>query len=203
MMKKYVIGILAAVFCCTILLNTIQAQVLQQSISDKILRFHVLANSDSSEDQELKLKVRDEVGIYLSGRLADASSLEDCEEIARENLPEIEQIASEVIEEEGYDYAVTASLENCLFPEKTYGSYTFPSGNYEALRVVIGEGEGQNWWCVLYPNLCFSGSMYAVDEASGEKLSVELTDEEYAAILENGDYEVSFKILKFLNRVAE
>ncbi len=185
------------------LLNTIQAQALQQGIADKILRFHVLANSDSGEDQTLKLKVRDEVGTYLSAKLSDAASVEESEGILLKNLSEIEEIASEVIEEEGYDYSVTASLENCLFPEKTYGIYTFPSGNYEALRVVIGEGEGQNWWCVLYPNMCFSGSMYAVDEASGEKLSVELTDEEYAAILESGDYEVSFKILKFMNRVLE
>ncbi|MCD7922623.1 MAG: stage II sporulation protein R [Clostridiales bacterium] len=202
-MKKYVIGTIAAAFCCAVLLNTIQAQELQQGISDKILRFHVLANSDSSEDQALKLKVRDEVGSYLSVMLSDAASMEESEEIALENLDEIEQIASEVIREEGYDYDVAVSLENCRFPEKTYGIYTFPSGNYEALRVVIGDGDGQNWWCVLYPNLCFSGSMYAVDEASGEKLSVELTDEEYAAILENGDYEVSFKILKFMNRILE
>ncbi|MCC8080801.1 MAG: stage II sporulation protein R [Lachnospiraceae bacterium] len=202
-MKKYIIGTIAAAFCCAVLLSTIQAQELQQGISDKILRFHVLANSDSSEDQTLKLKVRDEVGSYLSVMLSDAASMEESEEIALENLDEIEQIASEVIREEGYDYDVTVSLENCRFPEKTYGIYTFPSGNYEALRVVIGDGEGQNWWCVLYPNLCFSGSMYAVDEVSGEKLSVELTDEEYAAILENGDYEVSFKILKFMNRILE
>ncbi|MCD8110206.1 MAG: stage II sporulation protein R [Clostridiales bacterium] len=202
-MKKYVIGTIAAAFCCAVLLNTIQAQELQQGISDKILRFHVLANSDSSEDQALKLKVRDEVGTCLSAMLSDAASMEESENIVLENLTEIEQLASEVIQEEGYDYDVTVSLENCRFPEKTYGIYTFPSGNYEALRVVIGDGEGQNWWCVLYPNLCFSGSMYAVDEASGEKLSVELTDEEYAAILENGDYEVSFKILKFMNRILE
>ncbi|MCD8132929.1 MAG: stage II sporulation protein R [Clostridiales bacterium] len=202
-MKKYVIGTIAAAFCCAVLLNTIQAQELQQGISDKILRFHVLANSDSSEDQALKLKVRDEVGTCLSAMLSDAASMEESENIVLENLTEIEQLASEVIQEEGYDYDVTVSLENCRFPEKTYDIYTFPSGNYEALRVVIGDGEGQNWWCVLYPNLCFSGSMYAVDEASGEKLSVELTDEEYAAILESGDYEVSFKILKFMNRILE
>ncbi|MCC8029005.1 MAG: stage II sporulation protein R [Lachnospiraceae bacterium] len=202
-MKKYVVGTLAAAFCCVLLSGIIQARSLQRGISDKILRFHVLANSDSSADQALKLKVRDEVGAYLSAQLNAAESLQESETIVLENLTEIEQAASELIQEEGYDYAVAASLETCLFPEKTYGIYTFPAGNYEALRVVIGDGAGQNWWCVLYPNLCFAGSMYAVDETSGEELSAELTNEEYAAILGNGDYEVSFKILKFMNRLVE
>lgn len=202
-MKKYVAALTAAAFGCVLLLGVIRAQTLQQEISEKILRFHVLANSDSSEDQELKLKVRDEVGNYMALQLADISSLEESEEVVSNHLTEIEQLAEGVIREEGYDYPVTASLENCMFPEKTYGEYTFPSGYYEALRVVIGEGEGQNWWCVMYPNLCFSGSMYVTDEETGEKLSAELTKEEYAAVLESGDYEVSFRILKFMNRVLE
>ena len=202
-MKKYVAASTAAAFCCVLLLSVVRAQALQQGISEKILRFHVLANSDSSEDQDLKLKVRDEVGNYMAVQLADVSSLEESEEVVSSHISEIERLAESVIQEEGYDYPVTASLENCIFPEKTYGEYTFPSGYYEALRVVIGEGEGQNWWCVMYPNLCFSGSMYMTDEETGEKLSAELTKEEYAAVLENGDYEVSFKILKFMNHVRE
>lgn len=202
-MKKYIVGTMVTAFCCVLLLGTIRTELLQQGISDKILRFHVLANSDTREDQELKLKVRDAVGIYMSDRLKEADSLEESESIVQEYIPEIEQVAAGVIQEAGYQYTVNASLENCGFPEKTYGNYTFPAGEYEALRVVIGQGEGHNWWCVMYPNLCFSGSLYEVDAQSGEKLSAELTNEEYAAILESRDYEVQFKILKFMNYVLE
>lgn len=203
MFRRYILGGLAAAAACMLLLGTIRTEVLQQGISEKILRFHVLANSDSGEDQALKLKVRDAVGAYLSEPLKEAASLSESEKIVEENIPEIEQTAGEVIRAEGYDYEVSASLETCMFPEKTYGDYTFPAGEYEALRLVIGEGEGHNWWCVMYPNLCFSGSMYRVDEVSGEKLQANLTGEEYAAIIQSGDYKVQFQILKFLNRVLE
>lgn len=197
------IGTIVTAFCCVLLLGTIRTELLQQSISDKILRFHVLANSDTAKDQKLKLKVRDAVGDYMSDRLKEADSRKESEDIVKVSIPQIEQVAAGIIQEEGYAYPVEASLENCSFPEKTYGDFTFPAGEYEALRVVIGEGEGHNWWCVMYPNLCFSGSVYAVDTQSGEKLSEELTQEEYAAILEGGDFKVQFKILKFMNQVLE
>lgn len=203
MIKRYILRSLAAAAGCVMLLGTIHTETLQQGISEKILRFHVLANSDSGEDQALKLKVRDAVGTYLAKPLAEAESLEESEAIVEENIPEIEQVAGNVVQEEGYDYTVDASLESCMFPEKTYGEYTFPAGEYQALRLVIGEGGGHNWWCVMYPNLCFSGSMYQVDEQSGEKLQAELTNEEYAAVLQSGDYKVRFKILRFMNRVLE
>lgn len=202
-MKRYIFGTIAAAAGCALLLGTIRTELLQQGISEKILRFHVLANSDSGEDQALKLKVRDAVGNYLAEPLKEAASLEESEAVVAEKIPGIEQVAEAVIAEEGYQYSVDASLESCEFPEKTYGAYTFPAGEYQALRLVIGEGEGHNWWCVMYPNLCFSGSMYQVDEKSGEKLQTELTNEEYAAILHNGDYKVQFGILKFMNRMLE
>ena len=202
-MKRYILGTIAAAAGCVLLLGTIRTELLQQSISEKILRFHILANSDSGKDQALKLKVRDAVGTYLAEALAEAASLEESTAIVEERITGIEQVAAAVIEEEGYQYSVDASLENCEFPEKTYGEYTFPAGEYQALRLVIGEGGGHNWWCVMYPNICFSGSMYQVDEESGEKLQAELTNEEYAAILHNGDYKVRFGILKFMNRMLE
>lgn len=202
-MKRYILGTIAAAAGCVLLLGTIRTELLQQGISEKILRFHILANSDSGEDQALKLKVRDAVGTYLAEALAEAASLEESTAIVEERITGIEQVAAAVIEEEGYQYSVDASLENCEFPEKTYGEYTFPAGEYQALRLVIGEGGGHNWWCVMYPNICFSGSMYQVDEESGEKLQAELTNEEYAAILHSGDYKVRFGILKFMNRMLE
>ena len=100
------------------------------------------------------------------------------------------------MEEEGYDYAVKASISDTKFPKKTYGSYTFPKGEYRALKVVIGSGSGQNWWCVMYPNLCFSGSVYEViDEDSKEELRAVLTEEEYAEIMAEGQLRVRFKYL--------
>ena len=177
---------------------------MQQEIATKVLRFHVLANSDSTEDQDLKLQVRDAVGSYMQEQLANVSSLAECEKVVAEDLTEIEKVAEATIQKNGYDYTVTASLEQTTFPVKTYGNYTFPSGEYEALRVVIGEGNGHNWWCVMYPNMCFENSMYeVVDENAEISLQQTLTEEEYEAVLESGDYEIQFKYLTFLNGLCD
>lgn len=177
---------------------------MQQEIATKVLRFHVLANSDSTEDQDLKLQVRDAVGSYMQEQLANVNSLAECEKVVAEDLTEIEKVAEATIRENGYDYTVTASLEQTTFPVKTYGNYTFPSGEYEALRVVIGEGNGHNWWCVMYPNMCFENSMYeVVDENAEISLQQTLTEEEYEAVLESGDYEIQFKYLTFLNGLCD
>lgn len=177
---------------------------LQQSIAGKVLRFHVLANSDSDSDQQLKLKVRDAVGAQMAEVLADAGSLVDCERLVTENMEEIRQTAEEVIAQQGYDYTVDAFLQEVSFPVKTYGDYTFPAGEYEALELVIGAGEGHNWWCVMYPNMCFSGTVYeVVDEDAKRELRRVLSEDEYEEILISGDYEVQFKYFTFLNELME
>ncbi|MBO5070716.1 MAG: stage II sporulation protein R [Roseburia sp.] len=173
---------------------------LQQEIAEKILRFHVLANSDTEADQNLKLAVRDAVGSKMGALLSGASSKEECETIINNHINEIVATAMQVVAKEGYNYGVQASLSDVDFPVKTYGSYTFPAGRYEALEVVIGEGAGHNWWCVMYPNMCFSGSVYeVVDEEAEESLQEVLSPEEYEAVLQSGEYEVQFKYLTFLN----
>ena len=173
----------------------------QEDIAKRVLRFHVLANSDSEEDQALKLKVRDAVGSYMAPKMKEASDVEDCERIVKENMQKITEAAEEVIREEGYDYTVTAQLGDAKFPVKTYGAYTFPAGTYEALNLVIGAGEGHNWWCVMYPNMCFSGGEYEiVGREAKEALEQALTPEEYASLMENKNYKVSFKYLTFLNK---
>lgn len=202
-MKKRLLAVCLAAAACVLLSTTIHTALLQQQMSQKVLRFHVLANSDSETDQELKYAVRDRVGIMMAEKLQNVDSLEESTEVVTENLQEIEDCAAQVITAQGYDYPVHASLETCEFPEKSYGTYTFPPGTYEALRVVIGAGEGHNWWCVMYPNLCFANSMYEVDAASGEKLREVLDPEEYAAVLNGGNYKVRFKMFGFLNRVLE
>ena len=140
-------------------------------IKDKLIRFHVIANSDTDEDQNLKLKVRDRVVEELSGKLSNVTSLEEAENILEQNIDYVNEIAKEVIEENNYTYTVNTMLSYENFPDKVYGDCVFPQGNYEAFRVIIGEGKGQNWWCVMFPSLCF------VDESKNSVDSSSLKDE--------------------------
>ena len=173
-------------------------QQIQQQLAEKVIRFHVLANSDSVEDQVLKLSVRDAIGAYMREQLPDVEDKAVCRAFIETNLKEIEQVAGEVIVERGYAYDVNVCLTECDFPVKTYGEYTFPAGTYEALRVTIGEGEGANWWCVVYPNMCFENSMYeVVDENAKEALREVLDEKEYNAILSSGKYQIRFRILEW------
>ena len=136
--------------------------------------------------------------------MEQVGSLTECEAVVRNALPEITAVAEREIADNGYDYPVQAELAEIEFPVKTYGSYTFPSGSYEALEITIGEGKGHNWWCVMFPNMCFENSMYEeVDEDAKEALREVLTDEEYEAVLNSGNYRVRFKYLSFLNRFFE
>lgn len=189
---------LAALFTISVS-RILSLHQVQQQVADKVIRFHVLAHSDSAKDQELKLAVRDQVGTYVGQQLEGVTNVEESRTIIEEHLEEIEDCAAEVIAEQGYSYTVSARLENCHFPFKSYGNAVFPPGEYQALRVVIGEGKGKNWWCVLYPNLCFSGSLYKVDEeASTRELQKVLTPEEYKMIMENKEYEISFRFQEVL-----
>ena len=173
---------------------------LQPSIASKILRFHVLANSDSNADQAIKEKVRDAVGIYLQPLLEDAKSLEETKVIVDKHLSEVVYVAENTLRQQGYDYKVTAHITQTDFPEKSYGPYTFPPGEYEALQIIIGEGAGQNWWCVLYPNMCFRGSVFEViQEEAGEALREVLSPWEYAEVFESGKVQVRFKFLEFFD----
>lgn len=170
---------------------------LQQQLAEKVLRFHVLANSDSIDDQNLKLAVRDAVGGFMQEKTRNLESKTACENMVIEQISEIEDVAEQVIKEAGYSYEVHAELKKCKFPIKTYGDYTFPAGNYDALKVTIGKGRGQNWWCVMYPNMCFENSMYeVVNEESEENLRAVLDEEEYQAVLNSGKYEVRFWLLE-------
>ena len=152
----------------------------QRDISQEILRFHVLANSDSEADQSVKLKVRDEIGRYMQENMQGMENLPECMQMTREKLPEITRIAEEVLCREGFSYGVNAEIGTVDFPEKRYGSYTFPRGSYQALEITLGEGNGHNWWCVMYPNMCFAGSVYEViEEDAKTELRAVLTPEEY------------------------
>jgi stage II sporulation protein R len=135
---------------------SLPAAVPETSVSsDGLIRLHVLANSDSEADQELKRKVRDEIIRVMASEFLASANIDSARQTARANLNRIEVIASSVIQAEGKDYPVTAELDTFPFPTKHYGAFILPAGDYEAVRVVIGNGGGTNWWCVLFPPLCF------------------------------------------------
>lgn len=204
--RKKIAGYIGiGVFCGIVLIGAFfcsrayAQQKIQSHLAEKVLRFHVLANSDSTEDQDLKQKVRDAIGSYLYQSMQEIKSKEACERFLTEVIPDIEKQAKMVIEQEGFAYEVQAEIINCYFPIKAYGSYTFPEGNYDALRVTVGEGKGQNWWCVMYPNMCFVNSLYEVaDEETGKVLRAVLDEEEYQTVLNSGKYEVRWKFLEYL-----
>lgn len=181
-----------------------EKEELQKNIAEHVLRFHVLANSDREEDQQLKLQVKDRVIRYLSEYLANEElSLEEAKEIVNERKEEVLRIAQEVIRENGYDYTVTAEIETTYFPVKAYGDLIFPAGEYEAFRIQIGEAEGKNWWCMLYPPLCFVDVTYGyVPDASKETLEQLLEKDAYELIteggMEEGKIEIRSKILDLI-----
>lgn len=193
MSRKAKIAGIAALFLLTVILmmlyhRRVTEQRLQKNIAKEVLRLHVVANSDSETDQALKLKVKETIVTYLRGVMSDASTVEEAREEVQKRLPEIEEIAREKMQVEGYNYEADASLTECYFPVKEYGDLTFPAGDYEALKVNIGKSAGKNWWCVMYPTLCFVDSTYqTVPEESKDKLKEHLTDEEYNSLLDGGD----------------
>lgn len=172
----------------------------QRAIAEQIIRLHVIANSDTEEDQELKMKVKETVVTYLRGEMQDAISVDEARQAIIEHLPEIEEIAMEKMRSEGYEYTAEATLGETYFPVKEYGDLTFPAGDYEALCVRLGKSEGHNWWCVMYPSLCFVDSAYqVVPESSKEQLKESLTDEEYNSLLDGGeDIQYSWKLVDWL-----
>lgn len=178
---------------------------LAAGISPEILRFHVLANSNSNEDQNLKLEVKSLlIDTINSGLPEHAGKSETCTYI-EEHKSELEQTAETYMKDAGYDYTASVTLTNCYFPTKAYGDVVLPCGNYDAAEVVIGDGRGRNWWCVLYPQLCFVNASYGVvPEESKELLREVLSPEEFAAILDTRNDRLPVKIrFKLLNTIMK
>lgn len=179
-------------------MERVNAEHIQQGIAGEIIRFHVLANSDSEKDQNLKMQVKEAVVAGMEEILGDSDSVSQSRALIQENLEEIRQLAAAEIEKQGYQYPVTAAITDAYFPAKTYGDCTFPEGTYEALQIKIGNAKGHNWWCVLYPSLCFTDSVQGVvTEDKLEELKKVLTEEEYENILQSGKVKVGFKWLKW------
>lgn len=169
-------------------------------IADSVFRLHVIANSNSDEDQNLKYIVRDKVIEYMSSISQNASSKEEVIKIAKANLDKIQAIAAQTIRDNGYTYSVNVEVGNFSFPSKRYGDITLPPGYYDALRIKIGKAEGQNWWCVMFPPLCFVDvTSGVVPDESKEIMKENLSKEEFDLISKNSnEVKVKFKIVEVL-----
>lgn len=176
---------------------------LQKGIASNIIRFHVRAESDSKEDQWLKLQVKEAVLAYISPVLSKSQSADESRQLLYNESENIRNVAAATLRSLGDESDVNVYFENCYFPMKTYGDMTFPPGEYEAFRVDIGEAQGKNWWCVLYPPLCFVDAVYGeVPEESKEELKGVLTEEEYSMV-SGENVKFRFKYLKIFNRFIE
>ena len=200
---KMVIILTFLFFIYTTLCAISYASNISTDISDSVFRLHVIANSDTDVDQNLKYTVRDKLLEYMNELCSDCTSKEEAISIAYQNIENFKKIALDTINNEGFDYSVNVSIGNFEFPTKHYGDISLPAGYYDALKVEIGEAKGQNWWCVMFPPLCFTDvSSGIVPEESKEDLENSLTDEEFSIVSDNDSnftFKLKFKILEILN----
>lgn len=171
-------------------------------ISNSVFRLHVLANSDSEEDQNLKYKVRDNLLTYMNNICVNCTTKDEAITLVKEQSDEFKKIALKTIQDEGFNYSVNINIDNFEFPTKNYGDIILPAGYYDALRVEIGNAQGHNWWCVMFPPLCFVDiSSGIVPDSSKESLESTLSEEEFALISNNSraDIKFKFKLLEYFN----
>lgn len=193
--KQMICTMLALIIavCATGALTEAKSSRVQKKIAEEVFRFHVLANSDSEKDQALKMKVKENVISYMKEELPESEDVEMTKEWAKEHLEEVKAVAKETLRKEGCNHSVKAEVTHCYFPDKTYGDITFPKGEYEALRIEIGAAKGKNWWCVLYPNLCFIDAVHAVVPDEGKKeLKKVLDEEEYEMVTATSKFKVKW-----------
>lgn len=203
--KRFLI-LIFLLFIYTIICAVSYVNAVSSNIESSVFRLHVIANSDSKEDQDLKYIVRDNILTYINEISKNASTKEEVIEIARNNIDTIKQIAQETVYENGYNYSVNIKIGNFTFPTKQYGDISLPAGFYDALRVEIGSASGQNWWCVMFPPLCFVDvSSGVVPEESKEVLQENLSYEEYSLLSENqnnSDMNFKFKIVELFQNIG-
>ena len=167
------------------------------AVYEDTVRLHILANSDSEEDQALKLRLRDDVLLEFSTELSDIDTADTARDVILARLDDIESFANEKMSEYGYGYEVTASLTTEWYDTRSYESFTLPRGNYTSLKLVIGEGEGKNWWCVMFPPLCLD---MATEKAEADDAIKKYNSNEFVLISGNG-YKAKFKILELVSSV--
>ena len=190
-------AVLLLTFCLITLILGLLPVHGENEIYENVLRLHVLANSDSEEDQAIKLKVRDAVLAKSEKLFVGCATREEAIEITKQNLSVLENTAQETLRAEGSDDSVRVELGEEVYPTRNYESFCFPAGSYLSLRIIIGEGEGQNWWCVLYPPMCLSAAS-AKSTQNDATIAVGFTGEQYRVITETEKptYRVRFRILE-------
>ncbi len=185
-MKKLDVALLLGLVIAVILSSVNAFAKDLEGISDGVLRLHILANSDSKEDQELKLKVRDAVLNETEDLFCKGKTRLEVEQIALNNIDKIQDVAERTIKDNGYNYPVKCELTYMEFNDRTYGDITLPAGYYDAVRITIGEAKGHNWWCVMYPQLCIAPSL---DKESLEPIDTSLNKENFKPMLGTSLYE--------------
>lgn len=182
----------AALFCAALVCTALWAEAQQADLAGKLIRLHVIANSDSPADQALKLQVRDGVLLQAEDLLTASESPQEAAAVLEENLPQLAHTAAQAAREAGQPCPVKVTLETTWFPTRQYGDITLPAGEYQALRVILGEGEGKNWWCVVFPSLAMPAVTEEAIPAGG------FTREDYALLAEESQpYVFQFKALEW------
>ena len=160
-------------------------------LSSKVLRLHIIANSDSKTDQDLKIKVRDKIIEKSGAFLESAKDKESARTLVLNNLENLQEIAVSEIKQQGFNYSVSSEITNMYFPTRKYDAVTLPAGRYDALRLIIGEGKGKNWWCVIFPQMCLG---CAKKSATADTLF----NSSEKDIISNGEkYEIKFKVVEW------
>lgn len=195
-----ILSLISVISIMTIVINGEVKKVdnISKDYKDKLIRFHVIANSNTDEDQELKLKVRDEVIKYLQPKLQNSKIIKESEAIIKKEYSSLEEISKNIILKNGYNYSVKVGIQYSNFPTKQYSNIVLPAGEYKALKIIIGKGEGKNWWCVMFPPLCFvDESNGVIDKSTDDKLKEVLTDKEYKLIKQDTPKKTSRVKIKF------
>ena len=195
-MKKLVLAICIGVFAAMSVVTFVQST--QESLEGGVIRLHVRANSNLTEDQQLKLKVRDRILAQTKDMAKGVSDVKDAQKLIEDNLPSLKDAAMDEINLHGYDYPVNIEFGKSKFPARTYGGITLPAGTYKALTVNIGTGEGENWWCVMFPPLCFTRETVATPDSSSEEMLIENLGSDTYSMLNSGKVQVKFKIYEFI-----
>ena len=202
--KKHLIFLILLIITFLLFSIASYTKAVSNDLSSSLFRLHVIAASYSEEDQQLKYKVRDKLIEYMNLLTSNLSSKDEVIAIAKNNIDNFEEIARNVIKENGFNYDVNVEIGNFNFPTKTYGDIKLPAGFYDALRIKIGDAKGQNWWCVMFPPLCFVDvTSGVVPDDSKENLKENLSDEDYSLISQDNDTtEFKFKLVELFNNLA-
>ncbi len=198
---KYIIAICLLLALFIFISANSYANAVSSDLSENFFRLHILANSDSEFDQNLKLKVRDAVIGYMKTLSYEGLSKKDAILLTEKHLDDFKNIAQNVLKENDCEYGVTLEIGNFYFPTKNYGNISLPAGFYDALRIEIGEAKGQNWWCSLFPPLCFVDiSAGVIDEETEENLKESLSNEEFSIITaDSEEIKLKFKLVELFS----